>query len=232
MTNVWERTDLSQSETLVALALADHADDDGECWPSLERIAVKARLKKRQTQRVIQRLEELGVIQVERAVGRRNTNCYRFHDQLKGVTATPLAAAVKGVTGDIEKVSPSTEKVSPVTRKGVIAMTPESSLTINESPIEPPGLDRVAWERYFEYRKEIRKAIKPTSISASQRNLAGFGADQSAVVEQTIANGWQGLFHLRDAPASLQERRRVLPKFVEPEITWRPPPDEDQTNAI
>ena len=99
--------------------------------------------------------------------------------------------------------------MSPVTQKGVIAKSPESSLTIIEPSEEPPGLDREAWERFFEYRKAIRKAIKPASIPASQRMLAGFCADQAAVVEQTVANGWQGLFALKDGPAPLKERRRV-----------------------
>lgn len=211
MTQVWERTDLSQSETLVALALADHSDDSGECWPSLERIAAKARLQKRQTQRVVQRLEEIGLVQVERAVGRRNTNCYRFtfHEQQKGVTATPFIEAAKGVTGDVKKVSPVTEKVSPVTRKGVTAMSPESPGTVIEPSEEPPGLDREAWNRFLSYRKEIRRPIKPASIPASQRLLAGFGADQAAVVEQTVGNGWQGLFPLKNGPAPLPQRRRI-----------------------
>lgn len=59
---------------------------------------------------------------------------------------------------------------------------------------EPPGLNPAAWHRWAAYRVEIRKPIKPASLLAAQRKLAGFGADQPAVVEQSIANGWQGLF--------------------------------------
>jgi len=59
------------------------------------------------------------------------------------------------------------------------------------------NLDSTAWERWAAYRSEIRKAIKPVSMPAAQRQLAGFGADQAAVVEQSIANGWQGLFPLK-----------------------------------
>lgn len=62
----------------------------------------------------------------------------------------------------------------------------------------PEGLDLTAWNRLLEYRREIRKPIKPASILAAQKKLAGFGSDQLAVVEQSIANGWQGLFPLKD----------------------------------
>ncbi len=64
--------------------------------------------------------------------------------------------------------------------------------------IAPHGLDLPSWERWSEYRSAIRKPIKPPSVLAAQRKLAAFGADQAAVVEQSIANGWQGLFALRE----------------------------------
>jgi hypothetical protein len=216
MAAVWDRNDLSQSETLVALALADHADDEGECWPSIDRIATKARIGDRQTQRVIQRLEALGLIQVERAVGRRNTNCYRFTlDAIKGDTVTPLPDTAKGVMGDAEKVSPGTQKVSLDATKGDIAKSPESSITIIEPSEEPSGLDREAWGRFFEYRKKIGKTIKPASTLAAKRQLAAFGADQPHVVEQTIANGWQGIFALksRDSPGSNGVARPRLTRY-------------------
>lgn len=58
----------------------------------------------------------------------------------------------------------------------------------------PPGLDITAWVRWIEYRKQIRKPLKPVSIPAAQQELAAFGCDQAAVVQQSIANGYQGLF--------------------------------------
>jgi hypothetical protein len=48
-------------------------------------------------------------------------------------------------------------------------------------------------------------------VLAAQRKLAGFGAGQAAVVEQSIANGWQGLFPLKDQPKPKEEPRRGLP---------------------
>lgn len=61
----------------------------------------------------------------------------------------------------------------------------------------PPGLDPVSWKRWADYRSKIRKPLKPVSIPAAQRELAAFGCNQSAVVEQSIAHGWQGLFELK-----------------------------------
>lgn len=64
-----------------------------------------------------------------------------------------------------------------------------------------PGLDGEVWEKWISYRKSIRKPIKPVSILAAQKELAGYGAMQLAVVDQSIAYGWQGLFELKQSRA-------------------------------
>ena len=60
-------------------------------------------------------------------------------------------------------------------------------------------LDEQAWEQWAAYRKAIRKTIKPASEHAAKLKLSRFGADQDAVVEQSIANQYQGLFELKKA---------------------------------
>lgn len=59
------------------------------------------------------------------------------------------------------------------------------------------GLDPAAWKTWIDYRINIRKPLKPVSMPAAQRTLAAFGSNQMAVVQQSIANGWQGLFDLK-----------------------------------
>jgi hypothetical protein len=63
--------------------------------------------------------------------------------------------------------------------------------------VTTPGLDTEAWETWIKFRREIRKPVKPASIPAAQLELAAFGIDQRAVVQQSIAAGWQGLFPLK-----------------------------------
>ena len=77
----------------------------------------------------------------------------------------------------------------------------KSSKPKPEIPDPPDGLDLEAWNQWIDYRTQIRKPIKQVSIPAAQRELAGFGCDQAAVVEQSIANGYQGLFALKSRPA-------------------------------
>lgn len=64
----------------------------------------------------------------------------------------------------------------------------------------PPSLNMEAWERWYAYRKAIKKPIKEPSVEAAMRKLAAFGPDQSAVVENSIAEGYQGLFPAKTQP--------------------------------
>lgn len=81
----------------------------------------------------------------------------------------------------------------------------------NPSPEEeiPPGLNLTAWQRWQEYRISIRKPLKPASILAAQETLAAFGSDQQAVVQQSIADGYQGLFPLKNTGGGNATRQQV-----------------------
>lgn len=76
------------------------------------------------------------------------------------------------------------------------------------------GLDMGAWVSWVEYRAAIKKPLKPVSMEAAAKKLAGYGPDQKAVVDQSIANTWQGLFDL--------QRTQAQRTPAEPVRTWRP----------
>ena len=59
-------------------------------------------------------------------------------------------------------------------------------------------VDESAWEQWKAYRIAIRKPIKPASEQAMRLKLSRYGADQAAVVQQSISQQWQGLFELKD----------------------------------
>lgn len=76
---VWHESETTGNDRLVLLAIADEADDDGHnAYPSMERIAHKARLNKHTVMRAVARLEEAGELVVTRPerYGRGRFNRY------------------------------------------------------------------------------------------------------------------------------------------------------------
>jgi hypothetical protein len=60
------------------------------------------------------------------------------------------------------------------------------------------GLNLEAWKQWDQYRSSIKKPIKKPSRQAAMQALANFGEEQMAVVRNSMANGYQGLFAPKD----------------------------------
>jgi hypothetical protein len=69
--------DVEPCAKLVLLALADHADASGLCWPSLDRLMVLTGRQRRTVTRALDDLDTAGLIHRERSTGRRVTK-YRL----------------------------------------------------------------------------------------------------------------------------------------------------------
>lgn len=122
MNAVWENAPLSGNELLLLLALADFANDEGECWPSQATLALKTRMSERSVIRMVKKLAEQGAIfiQQERR-GRSTRNSYTIiFGALRENGLRQSVTVNEEVQGDKSDV------------QGDTAMSPES-------PIEPPG---------------------------------------------------------------------------------------------
>lgn len=64
MTRIWDDTSFRGTDLLVLLCLADHANDEGVCWPSYATIARRARCSRRQAIRCVQHLQREGWLNV------------------------------------------------------------------------------------------------------------------------------------------------------------------------
>lgn len=122
MSRVWdEATDIRGGDLLVLLALADFADDEGRCWPSVATIAKKARLTERQAYRSLKALEASGHLHRNSSPGKRAS-----------YVLIPTPDKLSGDPG--QDVTP--DNLSPLTHGQV---TPEqmSGLPLTSDPLPP-----------------------------------------------------------------------------------------------
>lgn len=198
MTLAWSVAVGDHTDKLVLLSLADNANDEGECYPSLTNIAIRCEMHRSTVVRSIQALETAG--HVSRTIRMGRNTVYRIHPSHAVASSTEQLVAQSNQSLSATNPSLSATSPSPLINPSPSENRHKSStrtrVTIPDAP-PPSNLNVEAWHRWVEYRKQIRKPIQPASTLAAQRKLAAFGPDQSAVVEQSIADGYQGLFALK-----------------------------------
>lgn len=89
ITHVWKTSKQKGSALLMMLALADYADENGECWPSLTTLAKKTRMTKRNVQKLLDKLEASGDITKLLGEGcdTRSGKTNRYRINMQGVNA-------------------------------------------------------------------------------------------------------------------------------------------------
>ncbi len=78
-----------------------------------------------------------------------------------------------------------------------------------EEILLPPTLDfpefKSAWKDWVAYRKEKRQPLKASTVKGQIKFLAEHPAEAVEMIQQSIRNGWQGLFELKDYTKALRQ---------------------------
>jgi hypothetical protein len=142
MTLVFERFPLAGNDRLLALALADHAHDDGtHIFPGNEKLAKKTRISERTVIRLLQKFVKIGWLIKRRSAhsGRGYSNEFFINPQwISGVELDEIELDESAQKGDklsplleIEKGDKNNKRVTSDANKGDIAVSPQQELTIN-----------------------------------------------------------------------------------------------------
>lgn len=150
---VFDRYPSGGGEMLLALALADHAHDDGtHIFPSIARLAEKTRQSERSVQYQLRRMEQSGwLVLVNAGIGGRRsgfgeggrTRQYRINPEwMKGADIAPFA---KGAKQALEGCKTTQERVQNGVEKGATAIAPEPRATkSNQEQPSPRECEREA----------------------------------------------------------------------------------------
>lgn len=180
---VFDRYPNGGGEMLLALALADHAHDDGtHIFPSIARLAEKTRQSERSVQYQLRRMEQSGwLVLVNAGIGGRRsgfgeggrTRQYRINPEwMKGAEIAPFA---KGAKQASEGCKTTQERVQNGVGKGATAIAPEPRAT--KSNQEQPS------------HRECGREADPLALTTEQvdRELAGFGSTPTGVDREQLA---------------------------------------------
>src|SRR5438046_2194312 len=127
---VWRDAPYDKGDLLVLLALADQANAEGICWPSIPTVAARTRLHPRTVQKIIRRLQSDGALKVQDGgfvSGKNTTNTYQLTMRWQNATGAgahemppggaPEATGGGGLEGTTREPSSSTTN-EPSTARG------------------------------------------------------------------------------------------------------------------
>lgn len=124
----WSQDCPSAPAKLILLALADKANEEGECWPGMDTVAAMAGLSMRQVSTHLGKIEQAGLIVRKRrrsTLGRLGRNVY--HLNIASGSSFPVDQR-KSTSGSTEQVDQADHRKSDVVTTGSLTSSATGSL--------------------------------------------------------------------------------------------------------
>ena len=140
-------------------------------------------------------------LEIKKFLQRGRAEKSKFPSPTGQVTVTRPSPAPEGVDGD----------------EGVFEGVDGDEVLPQELDSEP---FKIAWKDFLSYRKGIKNPLKRDSKKAQLKTLASWGAkDAIESINETIRNGWQGLFKPKTQNANTQREQRRSREFTEESLS-------------
>ena len=183
MTAVWDRQDLSSMQKLVLLSLADWANDEGLCWPSINRLAIKTSMAGRSVQRIIRDLESMGFVKRDEVLGKGN----KYWILIPLTECHPCPSVTPPLTDSHptpDTVSPNTSNTHQLTTKCIKETLPD-------------WLPMDAWNGWVEMRKKRKRPLTDRATARAINKLDSIrskGHDIEDLLDRSTINGWLDIY--------------------------------------
>ena len=198
MSNIWENGPTNQSERFILLALADYANDEGECWPSINGVAKKTCMTDRGVRKILRRLEEQGWLETQHGSGRKNCNIYTIKTPHMGAETLNTVPPERGSPRNTVPLNPERGSLNP--ERG----SPEPSITINKPSVNntrtsvleilKKWTSEEAAKSFIAYRESHKsKSLTETAakkLAASLQEIFNAGHDTDDALGMAEEHGW------------------------------------------
>lgn len=178
LSKCWPLQTPSATCKAVLLVLADHADEDGYCWPKVSTICVRTQYADRAVRNAIQQLESEGFITVEEDFeigGRQTSNVYRLRKNIKSPPVSGAPSPLHQMQAPPAPDAPPTRTVNRTVRKTRenvgskstrrVVRSDDETAPAEESPAPGATRRKTAEER----REATRAAKKPSAMGFAIR---------------------------------------------------------------
>lgn len=207
-TGVWIPAGVFQTSKVsitakVVYGVVEALDNDDGCFASNAYLSRHLGLGERQIRNILQELDEANLITRVEINGRRVIRTVEKMAVVKalGEEENCLGGRKNIATGGGKKLPTYNKEdnkgdkdtgTASVMKKVIKDL--DSIPWTSDLPFSSEAFSK-AWQSWIDYRKELKKPLKDATVKAQWREFAKWGEQKSiASIEQSIKNGWQGLF--------------------------------------
>lgn len=195
----------------VLVSLADNANDQGYCWPSLTKISERTCFGRTAVIEAIKWLESNGVLKADRtdryrttyvitpdkfsppALAREANQCGRRTSSDDGELVRLADNEVRETDDEVRQADTNRQEPSITINKSNRKKVPASAFTLTL----PDWLPTDVWEVWVKDRKERRQPLTQRAAELGIESLAKLRAEgwhPRQVIDNAIALGWRGLY--------------------------------------
>ncbi len=218
MSACWPLQGMSPAQKAVLISLADQANDDGYCWPSVGTIAKRTCLSERAVQGAIKWLQAAGLLG---ASERRGTSsvyqitpaAYAPPQEMRPAANAPTPADAAPPPPQMLHPTPADAAPKPSMNRQLNRKEPKDTRADATGFVLPDWIPADAWEAFMETRKAKNAKSTPYALGLIVKSLAAFkaeGHDPVAILNTSIKAGWSDVYPPK-APASAMTPGRRTP---------------------
>ena len=190
------RAAIPATRKLVLLALADCANDQGECYPSIPHLVSKCSLAERTVQESIAQLEAQGMIRREFRTGRATVYWVTPNAEQPPQQAHPRSRRTPAPHAPTPAVAapPPPQQAHPTPAAGAPRTIKEPSKEPSPKRQAPAVADVSAsvFADWLALRKAKRAPVTETALAGIRREAEKAGMTMQAALETCCQRGWTG----------------------------------------
>ncbi|WP_233423758.1 helix-turn-helix domain-containing protein [Paracidovorax citrulli] len=236
---------MTPAQKAVLVSLADQANDDGYCWPSVKTISVRTCLSERAVQGAIRWLASANLLRASERSGTSTVYqltpaAYAPPQEMHPAAAAPRGAGNAPPPPQMLRPTPADAAPKPSMNHKLNHQEPKEK-RVTAPPFElPDWIDRKHWDAWHSCTKRKKATNEQKQMAVDKlAKWRAEGIDHAAALENAAIGGWQGLFK-PDAPAAgapgrsggpVNRQEALEQRNREAAAGWVPPEMRDQSNG-
>lgn len=217
MSACWPLQGMSPAQKAVLISLADQANDDGYCWPSVGTIAKRTCLSERAVQGAIKWLQAAGLLG---ASERRGTSsvyqitpaAYAPPQEMRPAANAPTPADAAPPPPQMLHPTPADAAPKPSMNRQLNRKEPKDTRADATWFVLPDWIPADAWAAFMETRKTKKAKSTAYALGLIVKSLEAFkadGHDPLAILNASIKAGWSDVYPPKVPASAMTPARRT-----------------------